>query len=267
MKLAFIGGGAMGEAMIRGVLAKGSVAPSDIRVCDIDASRLETLRQIYNIDTRDDYASAMEGADVIVLAVKPQALPGLMPEIKDRLADSQLVLSIIVGAGIDTIVKGLGHTRIVRAMPNTPAQIGAGITAWIASTDVTPDQMEAARGILEALGREIFVPDEEYIDMATAVSGSGPAYVFYMIEGLIEAATRIGLPGDIAGELALETVLGAARLARQTGQGPEELRIMVTSPGGTTAAGLEQLEKGNFIELISRAVAAAHKRAKELGDG
>jgi pyrroline-5-carboxylate reductase len=263
--LAVIGGGAMGEAMIRGVLAAGSLSPQDISVCDINAARLETLKKTYSIKPGKDYESALKDADVVVLAVKPQNLPDLMPQLKGRLKSTQVVLSILAGARIDTIANGLGHKRIVRAMPNTPAQIGMGITVWTAADSVTKKQKAAAQTILSALGREIYVPDEAYIDMATAVSGSGPAYFFYMIEGLTEAAIDIGLPAEIAQELALETALGAALLAKQTGKPPQELRKMVTSPGGTTAAGIAKLEDGKFKELLANAVAAAHKRAKELG--
>ena len=265
MKITIIGGGAMGEAMIRGVLAKGSLSPQDISVCDIDTSRLEILKKTYNIKPGKNYASALKDAELVVLAVKPQNLSVLLPDLKGLVKKGQLVLSIIAGAKIDTIARGIDHYQIVRAMPNTPAQIGVGITAWTASGKVTSKQKKLSQTILDALGEEIYVADERYIDMATAVSGSGPAYIFYMIEGLIDAAVRIGLPRETAGELVLETVLGAALLAKQTSQSPQELRKKVTSPGGTTAAGIAELESGKFKELLASAVAAAHKRAKELG--
>jgi pyrroline-5-carboxylate reductase len=255
----------MGEAMIRGILAKGSLSPQDISVCDIDTSRLETLKRTYHIKPGKNYESALKDAELVVLAVKPQSLPNLLPDLKGTLRKGQLVLSIIAGANINTIAKGLDHKQIVRAMPNTPAQIGVGITAWTASNKVTSKQKKLAQTILEALGEEIYVADEGYIDMATAVSGSGPAYVFYMIEGLIDAAVRVGLPREAAGELVLETVLGAALLAKQSPKSPQELRKQVTSPGGTTAAGIAVLESGKFKELLADTVAAAHKRAKELG--
>jgi pyrroline-5-carboxylate reductase len=263
--LAVIGGGAMGEAIIRGVLAEGSLSPQDISVCDINAARLETLKKTYKVKPCGQYESAIKDADVVILAVKPQNLPDLLPQLKGLLKSTQVVLSILAGARIDTIANGLDHRRIIRAMPNTPAQIGAGITVWTAADSVTKKQKAAAQTILSALGREIYVPDEAYIDMATAVSGSGPAYFFYMVEGLTEAAIDIGLPAEIAQELALETALGAALLAKQTGKPPQELRKIVTSPGGTTAAGIAKLEDGKFKELLAGAVAAAHKRAKELG--
>lgn len=265
MKIAIIGGGAMGEAIIRGILARGSLSPQDISVCDIDASRLDTLKKTYKVKTGVDYGSAIEDAGLIVLAVKPQTLPTLLPELKGTIDKGQLVLSIIAGAKIDTIAKGLDHHQIVRAMPNTPAQIGVGMTAWTASEKVTTKQKKLAQTIIDALGEEVYFSDEKYIDMATAVSGSGPAYVFYMIEGLIDAAVRVGLPREAAGELVLETVLGAALLAKQSPKSPQELRKQVTSPGGTTAAGIAVLESGKFKELLAETIAAAHKRAKELG--
>ena len=265
MKITIIGGGAMGEAIIRGILARGSLSPRYICVCDIDNSRLETLKKIYSIKPDKKYESALKDADLVVLAVKPQNLPGLLPDLKGTVKKGQLVLSIIAGAKIDTIARGLDHQQIVRAMPNTPAQIGVGITAWTASEKVTSKQKKLAQTTLDALGEEIYVADERYIDMATAVSGSGPAYVFYMIEGLIDAAVHIGLPRETASELVLETVLGAALLAKQTPKSPQELRKQVTSPGGTTAAGIAELENGKFKELLASAVAAAHRRAKELG--
>jgi pyrroline-5-carboxylate reductase len=265
VKIAIIGGGAMGEAIIRGVLAAGSICPQDICVCDIDASRLKTLKKTYSIKPGKDYKSAIKDAELVILAVKPQTLPTLLHDLKGNLKKGQLMLSIIAGAKIATIARGLGRDQIVRAMPNTPAQIGVGITAWTASDKVTTKQKKLARTILDALGEEVFFSDEKYIDMATAVSGSGPAYVFYMIEGLIDAAVKIGLPHEAAGELVMETVLGAALLAKQSPKSPQELRKQVTSPGGTTAAGIAVLESGKFKELLAETVAAAHRRAKELG--
>lgn len=265
MKLAFIGGGVMGEAMMRGILAKGLAMPQDIIVSDVDQERLSALSQCYGIRTSANSRQGVEGSEVIVIAVKPQNLAELMPELEGRFAPGQLLLSIIAGAAINTIAKGLGHDSVVRAMPNTPAQIGEGITVWTASSEVSQSQKEMARSILGALGREIYVPDEKYLDMATAVSGSGPAYIFLVMEALIDAAERIGLPREMAEELVLGTVLGAARLAQETGRHPMELREMATSPGGTTAEGIFKLEEGGLRALLAGAVAAAYEKAKELG--
>lgn len=266
MKIAFIGGGVMGEAMIKGILNKRLAMPRDIIVSDVSQERLSALSQGYGIRTSAASRQAVEGAEVVIIAVKPQNLAQLMPELEGRFAPGQLVLSIVAGAAISTIAKGLGHNSVVRAMPNTPAQIGEGITVWTASSEVSQSQKEKAQSILGALGREIYVPDEKYIDMATAVSGSGPAYILLVMEALIDAAEGIGLPREMAGELVLQTVLGAARLAQETGRHPKELRNMVTSPGGTTAEGIFELEQGGLKALIARAVNAAYEKAKELGD-
>jgi len=175
------------------------------------------------------------------------------------------VLSIIAGARINTLCLGLDHGCVVRAMPNTPAQIGEGITVWTATLEVTESQRDWVSSILGAMGKEIYVDDEKYLDMVTAVSGSGPAYIFLMVESLIDAAVNIGLPQDMAQELVLETLLGSGHFIQRSGKLPAELRRMVTSPGGTTAEALLQLEKGGFSDLIRQAVSAAYNKAKRLG--
>ena len=188
----------MGEAMIRGILTKELTTPQDIIVNDINAARLGSLKAEYGIRITNDYGSAVPGSDVVVIAVKPQNLAGLMPELKGRFIQDQLVISIIAGTAISTISTGLGHRSVIRAMPNTPAQIGQGMSVWTASEEVSQQQQGIARSILGALGKEIYVPDEKYIDMATAVSGSGPAYIFLVIEALVDAAVHIGLHHEMA---------------------------------------------------------------------
>jgi pyrroline-5-carboxylate reductase len=263
MKIAFIGAGVMGEAMIKGVLAKKLCTPAGIMGCDISTSRLDALRSTYKIKTTKDYIKAMKGADVVVLAVKPQNFISLMPSLKGKLLKAQLVLSIIAGAKISTIANGLRHDTIVRAMPNTPAQIGAGVCVWTCSKKVNLSQKGMAKSILEALGSEIYVSHEKYIDMATAVSGSGPAYIYKVMEALTDAALHIGLSRQMSRVLVQETVLGSALLAKETNRKPEELRKMVTSRGGTTEAGLANL--AGMEDLFTKAVEAAYARAKELG--
>lgn len=265
MKIAFIGAGVMGEALIKGVLAKGLSKPEELIANDVSVSRLETIGSNYRIKTSNDHANAVREADAIVLAVKPQDLNELMPKLKGKVGDDQLVLSIIAGAKLATIAGGLEHNTVVRAMPNTPAQVGAGTCVWTAAVGVDERHKTAAKSILGALGTEIYVPNEEYIDMATAISGSGPAYIYLFMESLIEAAISIGLPRQMAQELVLETVLGAAHLAKKTGKQPGELRQHVTSPGGTTEAALSELYAGDVEGLINRAVTAAYERSKELG--
>jgi pyrroline-5-carboxylate reductase len=266
MKITFIGGGAMGEAMLSAILDNKLALPSEITVSDTaDARRHHLESHQYGVAVTGHNPHAIEGSDIVVLAVKPQNLGEVMTELSGQLKKSQLVLSIIAGARIDTLSHGLKHGPIVRAMPNTPARIGEGMSVWTAAEAVSPHQREWTASILRAMGREIFVEDEKYIDMATAISGSGPAYIFLVIESLVEAALHIGLPRNIAEELVLQTVIGASHFALKSDKSPAELRKMVTSPGGTTAAALQKLEEGNFSELLKQAVIAAFNRAKELG--
>jgi len=265
MKIAFIGGGNMGEAMLAAVLEKGLAKPEAIIVSDIAEARLKYLRQKYSVAITGNNQEAAEKGQIVVLAIKPQNLAEVMSELKGCLKPSQLVLSIIAGAKISTLSKGLKHGCIVRAMPNTPAQIGEGISVWTATAEVAEEQKGWARAILGAMGREVYVADEGFIDMATAISGSGPAYFFLMVESLVDAAVEIGLPRNVALELVLQTMLGSGHLVQSSGKEPAELRRMVTSPGGTTAEALLQLEKGKFTELVKQAVKAAYNKAKRLG--
>lgn len=265
MKIAFIGGGNMGEAMLSAILNKGLSAPQAISVSDIDEARRQHLEQKYGVAVMGDNRQAITRGDVVVLAIKPQNLNGVMAELRGQLNPAQLLLSIIAGVRINTLCLGLNHSCIVRAMPNTPAQIGEGITAWTATPEVTETQKGWASSILGAMGKEIYMDDEKYMDMVTAVSGSGPAYIFLMVESLVGAAVNIGLPQEVAQELVLETLLGSGHLIQRSGKSPAELRRMVTSPGGTTAEALLQLEKGGFSDLIRQAVSAAYNKAKRLG--
>ncbi len=269
MKIAFIGGGAMGEAMLSAILKAGMTPPPAISVSDISDARRLYIEQKYGkkfgVTVVSSNPEAIENADVIVFAIKPQNLVEVMAELKGQFRPGQLVLSIIAGARINTLSLGLGHSSIVRVMPNTPAQIGEGISVWTATAEVTEQQKEWAASILGAMGGEIFVGDEKYIDMATAVSGSGPAYIFLVIESLVEAAVHIGLPQDVAQELVLQTILGSGHFLQKSGRTPAELRRMVTSPGGTTAAALRKLDEGGFSDLLKQAVIAAYTRARELG--
>lgn len=267
MKIAFIGGGAMGEAILSAVLNKGISKKDDIAVSDISDARRDHISQKYGVRVNAVNRMVAEKSDVVLLAIKPQNLAGAMPGLNGQLKPSQLVLSIIAGAKIDTLRNGLNHKRIVRVMPNTPAQIGEGISVWATTSEVTEQQKQWAASILGAMGKEIYVDDEKYIDMATAVSGSGPAYVFLFIESLIDGAVDIGIDRKVAYELVLHTLLGSGHLLQKSGMPPAELRRLVTSPGGTTAAALARLDKGDFSRLVKEAVAAAYNRAKELGGG
>ncbi|MDI6814602.1 MAG: pyrroline-5-carboxylate reductase [Dehalococcoidales bacterium] len=265
MKIVFIGGGVMGEAILSAILNKGMSPPQAISVSDVDEARRNYLEKEYGVAVMRDNRLAVDKGDVVVLAIKPQNLVEVMAELSGQLKSTQLVLSIVAGARINTLCLGLNHRFVVRVMPNTPAQIGQGISVWTATTEVTEQQKEWAASILGAMGKEIYVDDEGYIDMATAVSGSGPAYIFLFVESVIDAAVHIGLPRDMAQELVLETLLGSVHFMQRSGKGPAELRRMVTSPGGTTAEALLQLEKGGFSDLLMQAVSAAYNKTKRLG--
>jgi len=256
----------MGEAMLSAVLDKKLSLPQDITVSDVNPERRQYLKEKYSVSVTGDNSEAVKQAEVIVLAIKPQSLPEALPGLKGRLKPSQLVLSIIAGARIATITAGLGHKPVVRVMPNTPARIGQGMSVWTATADVSKKQKEWAGAILGAIGKEIYVDDEDDIDKATAVSGSGPAYFFLFVEVLTEAAIEIGLPRPVAETLAVQTALGSAQLIEQSGTPPAELRRMVTSPGGTTAEALKVLEQGGFAGLFKQAVRAAYDKAKSLGE-
>ncbi len=265
MKIAFIGGGNMGEAMVSAILDKGLAKPEAIWVSDISEARLKHLEQKYGVAVTGSNRQAAERGEVVVLAIKPQNLTEVMAELNGQLKPAQLVLSIIAGARINTLSPGLKHGCIVRVMPNTPAQIGEGMSVWTATAEVTEQQRGWAGAILGTMGKEIYVDDERYIDMATAVSGSGPAYFFLVMESLVDAAVAIGLPRNLAQELVLQTMLGSGHLIQNSAKTPAELRRMVTSPGGTTAQALLHLEQGGFSQLLIEAVKAAYNKAKELG--
>ena len=255
----------MAEAIIRGVLDKGMASATDISVGEAIEQRCDVLRQTYGVRATTDNVEAAEAGELVALAVKPQNLPEVMGQLRGRLRQGQAALSIVAGAKMSTIVGGLDHPAVVRVMPNTPAQIGEGISMWICSSAVEEGLREGAQAVLGTMGPHVEVEDEKYLDMATALSASGPAYVFTFIEALIDAGVYLGLPREMARLLALQTVAGSASLTRQTGKHPAELRDMVTSPGGTTAEALLALERGGFRAAVSEAVIAAYKKSVELG--
>ncbi len=265
MKLAFIGCGVMGETILGAVLDKGLAQVENISVVDARVDRCRFIEGAHGVRVACDSAAAVAGSDIVVLAIKPQDLPQAMKALRGALQPHQAVLSIVAGASMATLSEGLGHCSVVRAMPNTPARVGCGMTVWTAAQSVSEEQRERVRSILSAMGTEIYTPDERHIDMATAVSGSGPAYVFLFVEELTKAAEAVGLESDVARELAARTLQGSAAYLMNSNDDPSELRRQVTSPGGTTAAALEELGKGGFGELIARAVRAAYKRAQQLG--
>jgi len=263
-KIAFIGPGVMAEAMIAGLLRKKLAKPENIIASGPRAERGEELNNKYKIKTTTDNASAASQADVVVLSVKPQRLSEMMKGLH-KIRPDALVLSIVAGASIQKISKTLKHQAVVRSMPNTPGQIGEGITVWTASAKTSKEQQEIARAILGALGEEVLVEDESYLDMATALSGTGPAYVFLFTEALIDAGVHMGFPRRIAEQLVLQTIKGSVSYYHHAERHPATLRNQVTSPGGTSAEALYYLEKAGFRTAISRAVWAAYQRSLELG--
>ena len=265
MKLAFIGAGIMGEAIIAGVLKKGIALPEDITACDIVPDRREYLSNRYAIDVSDDPTKTSSGSEIVLLAVKPQEFGVAGRSLSGSLNGKQTVMSIMAGLPIASLQSSLKHDAIVRAIPNTPAQIGEGMTVWTATDAVTESAREEVRNVLSVLGAEIYVPEEKYVDMATAVSSGGPAYIFLVIEAMIDAAVHIGLRREMAVAMVLQTILGSAEYALQTGKHPAELRNQVTSPGGTTTEGLLVLEEAGLRAAFTHAVEAAYEKTKGLG--
>ena len=264
--IATVGSGVMAEAMIAGMLRGELVAPGQVVASHPRAERRQALEREYGIRTVSSNAEAVQGADVILLGIKPQMLNKVGREIAPHLRAGQLVLSVMAGATTTAMIGILGHDQVVRSMPNTPARLGKGMTVWYATPQTTPEQREQARALLRALGHEIEVDDEKLVAMATAVSGTGPTYVFLVMEALIDAAVHLGFPRHIAHDLVIETLEGSTLFAKQSGMHPAELRNMVTSPGGTSAAALHELESGRLRTVLSEAVWAAYRRTVELGD-
>ncbi len=264
--ITFIGAGNMGSAIIAGMLDKKIVTPEQIIAADPNEQAGADLVRQFGIRHTTDNIEAAEAADVLVLAVKPQHLDSALHAVRGRVDTLPLVVSIVAGVRIRDIAEDLHNSRIVRAMPNTPAQIGQGITAWTATYEVEDEQRAEARAILGALGEQIYFDDEHYLDMATALSGSGPAYVFLFIEAMIDAGVRMGLSRPQAEKLVLHTIRGSVEYAVQSETHPTILRNQVTSPGGTTAAGLFELERNGLRTAVGEAVWAAFQRSIELGE-
>lgn len=267
LTIAFIGSGTMAEAMIKGLLDEGLLPPERIIASGPRPERGEELNRRYGVRGTTDNREAAAQADVVVLSVKPQVIPRVLEELRGVIPEGALVLSIAAGVPTRAIAEGLGVGAVVRAMPNTPAQVGMGMTVWTATPGVTEAQREAARAILGALGEEIYTDDEGDLDRATALSGTGPAYVFLIMEAMVDAGVHLGFSRRVAEKLVLQTMRGSVEYAIRSGKHLAELRNQVTSPGGTSAAALYQLEKGMIRTVLSRAIWAAYQRSIALGRG
>jgi pyrroline-5-carboxylate reductase len=272
-RLAFIGCGVMAEAMIAGLLRKKLVSPDNIVGSHPRLTRREELHVKYGIEMFEHNREAALAAapdasatgSMLILAVKPQRLPKVLDELKGSIHPDQLIVSVVAGAKIQTISDELLHAAVVRTMPNTPAQIGEGVTAWTSSAAVSEQQETHVRALLEALGKTVRVENERQIDMATALSATGPTYIFLVMEALIDAGVHMGFSRHVAEELVHQAMLGSVLFARESHKHPAELRNMVTSPGGTSAEAIYQMEKGSLRTVLSKAVWAAFQRAQALG--
>lgn len=272
-RLAFIGCGVMAEAVIAGLLRKKLVGPEQIAGSHPRQTRREEMHVKYGVEMFENNRDAVtatspespEASSIVVLAVKPQRLHGVLQQLKGSLVKEQLVVSIVAGAKIETISEELLHASIVRTMPNTPAQIGEGVTAWTGSAEVSEEQESQVCAMLEALGKTVRVENERQIDMATALSATGPTYIFLVMEALIDAGVHMGFSRHVAQELVHQMMLGSVLFARESHKHPAELRNMVTSPGGTSAEAIYQMEKGGLRTVLSKAVWSAYQRAESLG--
>jgi pyrroline-5-carboxylate reductase len=264
-RIAFIGGGNMAEALIRGMLSADVTQSDRMAVADVSSARLTYLQRKYNVAVTPRNVEAVREADVVLLCVKPQVIDAVLAEITPVADASKLVISIAAGVSIERIEKALvGNPRVIRVMPNTPALVLAGAAGVAGGKRATEGDLALAQDIFGAVGRVVVV-EEKLMDAVTGLSGSGPAYVFTFIEALADAGVKVGIPRALAMELAVQTVLGSARMVLETKEHPAKLRDMVISPGGTTIAGMHELEKGRLRASVMSAVEAAAKRSRELG--
>jgi pyrroline-5-carboxylate reductase len=265
-RVAIVGAGVMAESMVAGLLSRKMIAPDQITASHPRAERRDQLARRFGIGTVESNREAVEHGDLILLTVKPQVLTSVMKQLHGRLEPRQVAVSVIAGAPISMLSQGLGHDAIVRVMPNTPAQVGQGMSVWTTTPDVDDTQRARVKSVLGALGEELWVEEEKYVDMATALSGTGPTYVFLMMEALVDAGVHMGFPRRIAEQIVLQTVQGSVAFARDSGKHMAELRNMVTSPGGTSAEAIYQMEKGGMRTVLSRAVYAAYQRTLALAN-
>jgi len=264
-RLVFIGCGVMAEVIIAGLLRQKLVGPEQIAGSHPRQARREEMHVKYGVEMFESNREAVADTSIIVLAVKPQRLHVVLEELRGALVKDQLVVSIVTGARIETISEQLLHASVVRTMPNTPAQIGEGMTAWTVSSEVNEEQESQVCAMLDALGKNVRVENERQIDMATALSATGPTYIYLMMEALIDAGVHMGFSRRVAEDLVHQMMRGAVLFAVESHKHPAELRNMVTSPGGTSAEAIYQMEKGGLRTVLSKAVWAAFQRAETLG--
>jgi pyrroline-5-carboxylate reductase len=264
--LAFVGSGVMAEAMIAGLLNKKLVAPTQITASHPQTKRTQELAQRLGIISLTSNREAIKEAHIILVCVKPQRLKAVFSDLRGHIKETQLIISIAAGANLASLAGGLYHQAVVRVMPNTPSQIGLGMSVWSCTNEVNPEQKTQVKAILSALGTEMFFEEEKFVDMATAVSGTGPAYVFLLMEAMIDAAVHLGFSRQDARTLVTQTLLGSILFAEQTQKHPAELRNMVTSPNGTSAEALYQLEKGGLRTVLSKAIYAAYQKTAVLSE-
>jgi pyrroline-5-carboxylate reductase len=267
-KLAFIGCGVMAESMIAGLLRKEIVTPAQIVASHPRTERRLELTEKHGINVYEHNSEAVKAlpeSGTVILSVKPQRISSVLNDLKGVVRSEHLVISIIAGARIEKISNALSNALVVRAMPNTPSQIGAGMTAWTCSESVAEAHRMQVRTMLSALGKELYVETENMIDMATSLSATGPTYIFMVMEAMTDAGVHLGFSREIAKELVQQTMLGSVLFAMESHKHPAELRNMVTSPGGTSAEAIYQMEKGTLRTVLSKAIHAAYRRAVELG--
>lgn len=268
-RLAFIGCGVMAESIVAGMLRQNLVRAEQIAASHPRPNRRDELQTKYGIEVFADNSAAVaslpDNDSIVVLCVKPQRVGGVLQEVKNAVKPTQIVVSIVAGATVETISEALNNNLIVRTMPNTPSQIGAGMTAWTCAEAVSDAQKAQVKTLLTALGKELYVENERQIDMATALSATGPTYIFMMMEAMTDAGVHLGFSRETAKELVQETMLGSVRFAMESHKHPAELRNMVTSPGGTSAEAIYQMEKGGLRTVLSKAVYSAYQKAVALG--
>lgn len=256
----------MGEAMLSALITQGVAAADDITVAEINDERCSAVTSLYGVRASADVRDAVDGAEIVVFAVKPQEFDRAAHHLQGCFRREQTVMSIMAGVPIERIARALSHAGIARVMPNTPAVVGEGMSVWTATPEVDEATRAQLGAILRAMGREVYVEDEKYLDMATALSGSGPGFVFLLIEAFVDAGVHVGFKRAVAEMLALQTFIGSAKYAEATGKHLAQLRNEVTSPAGTTAAGLMALEASGIRGAVIAAVEAAYERSRELGE-